>query len=85
MSRCEGRSPLTTSSPITIRPEVSVSRPAMQRNVVVLPQPEGPSMTNSSPSAIVRSSSWTATVPSGNALWRLSTRTSPISDAPPRA
>ena len=43
----------------------------MQRSVVVLPQPDGPSMTNSSPSPISRSSSSTATVPSGNALCRL--------------
>ena len=56
-----------------------VSLPAM------ILRPEGPSMTNSSPSAIVRSRSWTATVPSGNALWRFLTSTSAISDAPPRA
>ena len=85
MSRCDGRRPLTTSSPIVIVPEVSSSRPAMQRSVVVLPQPDGPSMTNSSPSPISRSSSSTATVPSGNALCRLLTRTSAISAAPPRA
>ena len=51
MSRCDGRSPLTSSSPMKICPDVSSSRPAMQRSVVVLPQPDGPSITNSSPSA----------------------------------
>src|ERR1043166_3486097 len=41
---CRPRSGAATSSPpIEIVPPVGCSRPAMQRNVVVLPQPEGPS------------------------------------------
>ena len=44
-----------TSSPSSrIRPEVGSSRPAIMRKVVVLPQPEGPSMTKNSPSSIVK-------------------------------
>ena len=33
----------TTWSPMVMRPLVGVSRPAIMRRVVVLPQPEGPS------------------------------------------
>ena len=33
----------TTWSPMVMRPEVGVSRPAIIRSVVVFPQPEGPS------------------------------------------
>ena len=39
----------TTRSPIEMRPPVGCSRPATQRKVVVLPQPEGPSRTTISP------------------------------------
>src|SRR6186997_2455852 len=35
----------TTLPPIEISPPVGCSRPATQRNVVVLPQPDGPSST----------------------------------------
>ncbi len=35
--------------PMLTRPAVGCSRPAMQRSVVVLPQPEGPSNTTISP------------------------------------
>ncbi len=35
-------------------PEVTVSSPAMARSVVVLPQPDWPSMTTNSPSSITR-------------------------------
>lgn len=34
---------------IAIRPSSGVSRPAIARNVVVLPQPEGPRSVNNSP------------------------------------
>src|SRR5262249_22007872 len=36
--------------PTSISPEVGFSRPAIERKVVVLPQPEGPSSVNSLPS-----------------------------------
>src|SRR5262249_10380116 len=39
----------TTLPPIAISPPVGCSRPATQRKVVVLPQPEGPSRTTISP------------------------------------
>ena len=46
-------------------PPVGSSRPAIIRKVVVLPQPEGPSSTTSSPSSTARSIPFTARVPSG--------------------
>src|ERR1700709_819070 len=51
---------LTTSSPMLIRPVVFCSRPASMRNVVVLPQPDGPSSVRNSPSLTRRSTSLTA-------------------------
>jgi hypothetical protein len=39
----------TTLPPMLMVPEVGCSRPATQRSVVVLPQPEGPSSTTTSP------------------------------------
>src|SRR5712671_5549038 len=36
--------------PTSISPDVGRSRPAIERNVVVLPQPDGPSSVNSLPS-----------------------------------
>ena len=46
----------------TMRPLCGVSRPAMARMVVVLPQPDGPSSASNSPSATPRSSAGTATL-----------------------
>src|ERR1044072_4485753 len=40
------------SSPMKILPLVTLSRPASIRNVVVFPQPDGPSNTTNSPSPI---------------------------------
>src|SRR3954468_22428061 len=40
----------TTRPPTAISPEVGFSSPAIERSVVVLPQPEGPSSVNSLPS-----------------------------------
>src|SRR5713226_709499 len=45
-------------------PEVISSRPATMRSAVVLPHPDGPTSTMSSPSAMDRSSDRTAVVPS---------------------
>jgi hypothetical protein len=42
----------TVRSPKAIEPSLAVSRPAMQRSVVVLPQPLGPSRTRNSPGSI---------------------------------
>src|SRR5580704_12542744 len=49
-------------------PELTSSSPATIRSAVVLPQPDGPTSTSSSPSATSRSSALTAVVPSGNCL-----------------
>ena len=47
-------------SPIRMVPEVTSSRPASMRSEVDLPQPEGPTRTMNSPSAISRSRPLTA-------------------------
>ena len=65
MSRSRGGIALTTWSPIRTSPSLISSRPATIRSAVVLPQPDGPTKTISSPSAISSDSSCTATVPSG--------------------
>src|SRR5882757_6159273 len=43
----------TTRSPTRISPSVGSTKPAMSRNVVVLPQPDGPSRQTNVPCAIV--------------------------------
>src|SRR6476469_10409974 len=63
----------TTSPPIEIVPEVGCSRPAMQRKVVVLPQPDGPSSTTISPAAMRKLTSSTAGRPTANCLRRCET------------
>ena len=44
-----------------ISPPVGCTRPAIERRIVVLPQPEGPSSVTNSPLAIDRLTSFTAT------------------------
>jgi hypothetical protein len=63
MSRSFGSTSLTTRSPIVIVPPVIVSSPAIIRSAVDLPQPEGPTRTRNSLSAISRSRSWIAWYP----------------------
>ncbi len=46
---------------LKISPEVGYSKPEIMRNVVVFPQPEGPSKVTSSPSVIFKSMFLTAT------------------------
>ena len=53
--RSAGPSVVTSWPSIRIVPEVGVSRPAIMRSVVVLPQPEGPSSVVSVPLGTVRS------------------------------
>src|ERR1700694_4688336 len=60
MSRSIGGNSLMTLSSIRIRPDVIDSSPATIRNVVVLPQPEGPTSTTNSLSRISRFTSLTA-------------------------
>src|SRR4051794_35839886 len=71
---CTPRSGAATSSPpIEIMPAVGCSRPAMQRSVVVFPQPEGPSSTTISPAAMRKLTSSTAGRPTANCLRRCET------------
>ena len=60
----------TTRPPIAMRPAVGCSRPATQRSVVVLPQPEGPSSTTISPAGTSKLTSSTAGRPVPNFLRR---------------
>src|SRR5215467_7031896 len=65
MSRSRGETPFTTSPPMAIAPEVGSSSPAIIRRAVVFPQPDGPTRTMNSPSAMVQVSASTAVVPFG--------------------
>ena len=58
-------------------PPVGSSSPAIMRSVVVLPQPDGPSMTKNSPSLTTKLESWTATN-DPNSFLRFWTRISAI-------
>src|ERR1700742_1912352 len=60
----------TTLPPILISPEVGCSSPATQRNVVVLPQPEGPSRTTISPAGTEKLTPSIAGRPIANCLRR---------------
>ena len=60
MSRFCGGSSVTSVSPNQMRPAVGVSRPAIIRRVVVLPQPEGPTNVKNSRSPISTERSRTA-------------------------
>ena len=51
---------VTSVPPIRTRPPVTASSPATIRNVVVLPQPDGPSSVTSSPCATSNETSSTA-------------------------
>ena len=65
MSRSCGSVWVTSFSSITSRPPFSASSPAAMRRSVDFPQPDGPTRTTNSPSAIVKLTLATATVPSG--------------------
>src|SRR5437660_255234 len=60
----------TTWPPIEISPSVGCSSPATQRNVVVLPHPEGPSSTTISPAGTAKLTPSTAGRPTANCLRR---------------
>src|ERR1700758_3334156 len=60
----------TTLPPIDISPSVGCSRPATQRSVVVLPQPEGPSSTTISPAGTAKLTPSIAGRPIANCLRR---------------
>src|SRR6516162_1754522 len=80
MSRSIGGRSLMTLSSIRMRPDVIDSSPATIRNVVVLPQPEGPTRTRNSLSRISRFTSFTACTPS-NILFKLRSRTRAIASS----
>src|ERR1700761_7279536 len=63
----------TIFPPIEISPPVGCSRPATQRKVVVLPQPEGPSSTTISPAGTLKLTPSIAGRPIANCLRRLVT------------
>ena len=58
MLRSLGSTSFTTRPPIAISPSVMVSSPAIMRSSVDLPQPEGPTITMNSPSAMATSTPW---------------------------
>ena len=62
MSRAFGGTRLTTRSPMRISPDVMFSSPAIMRNSVDLPQPEGPTSTTNSPSPMFTSTPWMTSV-----------------------
>src|SRR5882757_10262940 len=64
MSRSFGGTSLTTSPPIMMSPPVMSSSPAIIRSVVDLPQPDGPTSTTNSWSAMSRSMPRTASTSS---------------------
>src|SRR6185437_4883781 len=66
----------TTAPPMRIVPALGCSSPATQRNVVVLPQPDGPSSATISPAATVKLTSSTAGLPVAKTLRSRSTRNS---------
>src|SRR5919198_3141205 len=67
----------STRSPTRISPPSGLSRPAISRRVVVLPQPDGPSSDTNSPLSTARLSPLTAPK-SPNRLCKLSSRRKPI-------
>src|SRR5947199_7860106 len=68
MSRSRGSRFVMSRSPTEIEPPSTVSRPAIIRNNVVLPQPDGPTSTMNSPLSIVRLIPSTAVTPPGKVL-----------------
>ncbi len=63
MSRRCGGKPVTSRPPIHTLPALGGSSPAISRRSVVLPDPDGPSTTRSSPAGIVSSRGCSAATP----------------------
>src|ERR1700743_3128452 len=72
----------TTLPPIAISPPVECSRPATQRSVVVLPQPEGPSSTTISPAGTLKLTPSIAGRPIPNCVLRAVTSRGALMTAP---
>ena len=82
-SRWFGGTPTTSLPYSRIWPSVGSSKPPIMRNVVVLPQPDGPSSEKNSPSPMMRSTRSTA-VTSPRREWnRLAIPTSSIAGTVP--
>src|SRR5882762_1522820 len=62
-SRVRAGQEVTSTPPSRMVPAVGCSKPAIMRSTVVLPDPDGPRIANSSPSSTVRSAPSTATTP----------------------
>ena len=74
VSRAFGGRALTTRSAIKISPPLMFSSPAIIRSRVDLPQPDGPTSTTNSPSAISTVTSWiTGTAPNAFRTPRIAT------------
>src|SRR5437660_2808259 len=63
MRRSRGERSLTTRPPMRISPDVGASSPAIMRNNVVFPEPDGPRKTRNSPSRVSRFTLFTAPSP----------------------
>ena len=63
MSRSAGSTSLTTLPAMLTVPAETVSRPAIMRSNVDLPQPEGPSSTVNEPSGMTSETPFTASTP----------------------
>src|SRR5215468_8590222 len=74
----------TTLAPIAISPPVGCSRPATQRSVVVLPQPDGPSSTTISPAGTEKLTPSIAGRPIANCLRRSMTSSGAVMISGPR-
>src|SRR4051794_11848307 len=68
MSRSRGGMSFTSPPPMAMSPELISSSPAIMRSVVDLPQPEGPTRTTNSWSAMSRSIPFTACTPPSYSL-----------------
>src|ERR1700681_1506165 len=74
----------TTCPAMLISPDVGCSRPATQRKVVVLPQPEGPSRTTISPAGTAKLTPSMAGRPTENCLRRSLTSSVAVMSVLPR-
>src|SRR5882757_9954857 len=72
----------TSLPPILISPPVGCSRPATQRSVVVLPQPDGPSSTTISPAGTAKLTPSIAGRPTANCLRRSVTSSVAVMNEP---
>src|SRR5947209_6319463 len=81
MSRSRGGTSLTRLPPIQISPSLISSSPAIMRRVVDLPQPDGPTSTTNSWSAISRSMPFTACTPGSYSLMTLRSETCAMTSA----